>query len=70
MGGVRRKLSLHLLFLKVPSAQKNQSIKMDFLGVACPELLQSYFGVAYSAILQYLYTIPNSHCLRAILIGR
>lgn len=41
---------------------------MGYFGVTYPELLQSYFRVYYM-ILQYLYTIPRSHCLRAIPMG-
>ena len=50
--GVERKPLPEFAVFQVPTSRNSQCAKVAYLGVACPELLQSYFGVAYSATLQ------------------
>ena len=46
--GVQGKHRAFAVF-QMPATQNNQYAKAVYFGVTCPELLQSYFGVAYSA---------------------
>lgn len=52
LGEFRECLSLLLLCFQVPTLQKNQYTKGAYLWVMCPELLQSYCGMAYSTTFQ------------------
>lgn len=49
--GVLRKPLLLFAVFKVSTAYNNQYTEGAYFRVACPELLQSYFGVQYSATL-------------------
>ena len=43
---------------QVPTAlENNQYTKVAYFGVACPELLQSHFGVEYSTTLHVQYKV-------------
>ena len=41
----------------MPTTQNNQYTKIAYFEVTCPELLQSYFGVKYSATLSFCYRL-------------
>ena len=57
---VQRKPLPSFTVFQVPTAHSNHYTKAAYLGVACREPLQSYFGVSYSAILQYDCS-PSQH---------
>ena len=52
--GVQRKPFPVSAVFQVPTAPNNQYAKAAYFGVACPELLQSYFGETHFAALQLL----------------
>ena len=42
-----------IYYFKVPTAQNDQCTEAAYFEMACPKLLQSYFGVVYSATFQH-----------------
>ena len=62
---VQRKSLPAFAVFQVPSAQSSQYTKVAYFGVACPELLQSYFKVTYSATFHLCYglncVLPKRH---------
>lgn len=48
---VQRKSVPVFAVLQVPTAQNNHYTQVAYFGLACPESLQSYFGLAYSVTL-------------------
>ena len=57
--GVQRKSVPAFAVFQSITAQNNQYTKAAYFEVACPEFLQSCFGVAYATTLQHLLWIPG-----------
>ena len=67
---VSRKSLPAFVAFHVPTAQ-NQCTKVAYFGVACPELLMSYFGVAHSSTLHhsFVFIISSSLLLNSVFWG-